>query len=152
MNFVHCKNTELCCKTRNDLKSITTSSGAVPKVRRIVAVLSQQRTVFELMPYGIYGGKIVGFYPNTSVFPCQYHFTNAPHSVSCPRYCGILAIYSSLNHTQSFQGLKQIHEATANLQRATNMYTTNTQFICGFYHNFRRKEFNTILNSIEQFF
>jgi hypothetical protein len=58
MNFVSSKHAVLRCKTCNDLKSIITNSGAVPSLRQIVTVLSQQRTAFERRQYGIYGGEI----------------------------------------------------------------------------------------------
>jgi hypothetical protein len=61
VKFVSSKHAVLRCKTPNDLKSITAKSGAVPRFRQIVAVLSQKRMAFERRQYGIYSGKTLGF-------------------------------------------------------------------------------------------
>ena len=48
------------------------------------SVTAQLRLWFRADPYGICGGQsssAVGSSPNTSVFPCHYHSTNAPYSL-----------------------------------------------------------------------
>jgi hypothetical protein len=72
VNFVSSKHAVLRCKTLDTLNKTTTNSGAVPRFRQIVAVLSQQRTTFERRQYGIYVGETLGF---VQIFPllCDYH-------------------------------------------------------------------------------
>lgn len=59
----------------------------MPRTRRLAAGLSPQRLGFDAMPVDVrfveYKVALgTGFSPNTSVFPCQYHATNAPYSFS----------------------------------------------------------------------
>jgi len=52
------------------------------------SLIAWVRVLFLTNPYGICGeqsGTGTGFSPNTSVFPCQYHCTNAPYSSSSTR-------------------------------------------------------------------
>lgn len=138
-NFCRKIHTKLCelrallrCKTRNDLNSITTNSGFVPKLRQIVAVLSHQRTAFERRPYGVYGVETLGFV-QTFPSPCEYCFTSASYSLIqlSPVIQNLSNLHFLKSHTM-ISGSEKIHEAKASIECATNMYTTNTQLICGF--------------------
>ena len=98
VKFVSSKHAVLRCKTRADLKSITTNSGVVPRFGQIVAVLSLERTAFERRQYGIYGGETLGSV-QTFPLPCGYCFISASLIQLSPVTQNLSNLHSLKSHT-----------------------------------------------------
>lgn len=121
VKFVSSKHAVSRCKTRTDLKSITTNSGAVPRFGQIVAFLSQQRTAFERRQYGIYGGETLGFV-QTLPLPCGYCFVSASYSLI--QLSPVLQNLSNLHFLKSHTMISGPEKYTIIHGKQTACYTT----------------------------